>query len=120
MTDYNDGKWYGWNGGKCPVHPKSLVEVRWKDFLEGSAQPSNLAGYWVSNVWEHEHGDATSGRIIAFRVVKPYKEPRDRWALEHAGWMLGSVMWDTKEEAIAQSQRFTNARVVHLKEVTND
>ena len=27
MTDYNDGKWHGWNGGECPVHPGSVVSV---------------------------------------------------------------------------------------------
>ena len=26
MTGYNDGKWHGWNGGECPVHPKSRVQ----------------------------------------------------------------------------------------------
>ena len=27
MTDYNDGKWHGWNGGECPVHPESELKV---------------------------------------------------------------------------------------------
>ena len=26
MTSYNDGKWHGWNGGECPVHPETEVE----------------------------------------------------------------------------------------------
>ena len=31
MTNYNDGKWHGWNGGECPVHPKSMVDAVWHD-----------------------------------------------------------------------------------------
>lgn len=27
MTDYNDGKIHGWNGGDCPVHPETEVLV---------------------------------------------------------------------------------------------
>ena len=30
MTNtYNDGKWHGWNGGECPVHPKTVVDYLW-------------------------------------------------------------------------------------------
>jgi hypothetical protein len=24
---YIEGKWYGWNGGECPVHPEAVVDV---------------------------------------------------------------------------------------------
>ena len=27
MTDYNDGKWHGHNGERCPVHAQTVVEV---------------------------------------------------------------------------------------------
>ena len=27
MTNYNDGRWHGWNGGECPVHPETVVVV---------------------------------------------------------------------------------------------
>ena len=25
--NYNDGRWHGWNGGECPVHPETVVVV---------------------------------------------------------------------------------------------
>lgn len=27
MTKYVTGQIYGWNGGECPVHPKTVVQV---------------------------------------------------------------------------------------------
>lgn len=68
MTDYNDGKWHGRNGGECPVHPKSKVMVG----LAGS-KPAwrECAGQYD---WTHDARDEI-GNIVAFRVVKPYAEP---------------------------------------------
>lgn len=62
MTDYNDGKWHGWNGGKCPVHPESVVEVL---HAETGVLNERRAGI---TVWEHEY-------LIAFRVIREHKEP---------------------------------------------
>lgn len=75
MTNYNDGKWHGWNGGECPVHPDSVVEyisaingpVR-RESHYGKTEASNV-------VWEG-HDDWF---ISAFRVVKEYREPREFW-----------------------------------------
>jgi hypothetical protein len=66
MTDYNDGKWHGWNGGECPVHPKSVVVV-----VTGRGQATEPAGDfgWNDN----------DTPIVAFRVIKPYIEPREFW-----------------------------------------
>ncbi len=65
MTNYNDGKWHGWNGGKCPVDPRSIVQVvgGWELAWETVAHHSAVA-------WEN---------VIAFRVVKEHKEPREYW-----------------------------------------
>jgi len=69
MTDYNDGKWHGWNGGECPVHPESVVEIKaaagWQ--AEGKAQ---------SAFWDHNISD---GNIVDFRVVKEHNGPREVW-----------------------------------------
>lgn len=35
MTDYNDGKWHGWNGGECPVDPASVIDVHYVNALGG-------------------------------------------------------------------------------------
>ena len=66
MTDYNDGKWHGWNGGECPVHPKSVVEVALHRGVSLHAINASR--------WDWSDDDCP---IIAFRVVKEYREPRE-------------------------------------------
>ena len=65
-SNYNDGKFHGWNGGQCPVHPESVVEVMFWDGEKSSY--NDKAGNWH---WGGQ-GDST---IIAFRVITPYVEP---------------------------------------------
>lgn len=79
MTDYNDGKWHGWNGGECPVHLKSSVSAVWLhvdgDVKIAEGRAGGLA--FLGNEY---------GSIIAFRVVTPYVEPpkpREWWATGH-------------------------------------
>lgn len=68
MTNYNNGKWHGWNGGKCPLHPKTRGEFV---FADGSILSKKPAGEWD---WDDVYFP-----IIAFRVTKQYKEPREFW-----------------------------------------
>jgi len=74
--DYNDGRWHGWNGGECPVHPKSVVEI----CTRGSGAPMDRmpkeASGWAWTVSGSELAD-----IVAFRVVTPYREPREGYAV---------------------------------------
>ena len=64
MTDYNDGKWHGWNGGECPVHPETVVDTVWEN--------GTRDGYKASGFdWNYEG----PSRVIVFRVVKEHKEP---------------------------------------------
>ena len=65
MTNYNDGKIHGWNGGKCPVHPNTIVEGR-----EWTGARWDAAA--VYNDWKSFRG--------AFRVIKEHKEPREFYA----------------------------------------
>ncbi len=60
MTNYNDGKWHGWNGGECPVHPDSEVEV--------------VGGYDVGTNTAIAGDDLYWPNVAAFRVVTPYIE----------------------------------------------
>ena len=69
MTNYNDGKWHGWNGGECPVHPESVVEVVTRSYGP-QKETSDYFGWW--------HGDHINP-ILAFRVVKEHKEPREAY-----------------------------------------
>lgn len=67
-TNYNDGLWHGWNGGECPVHPKTKVEL--------------VAGNWLASgiaAREHDWSGDQKYPIIAFRVVKEFREPREWW-----------------------------------------
>lgn len=64
--DYNNGEWHTWNGGECPVHPKSVVEVRLRS---GFNSRSRFSGEFA---WWH---DQDSSDITSFRVVTHYVEP---------------------------------------------
>lgn len=69
MINYNDGKWHGWNGGECPVHPETEVEYIYLDELP-----------YLNKVDAEDLDWACSAGhlpLVAFRVVKEYKEPRE-------------------------------------------
>lgn len=70
MTNYNDGKWHGWDGGECPVHPYSVIEGV---YLFNGTPCRDKAN---ANVFDWGHDDEP---IIAFRVIKEHKEPREFW-----------------------------------------
>lgn len=88
MTDYNNGQIWGWNGGDCPVHPETEVNV-WK---RGSCIGSGRAGKFC---WGH--GNCVSD-IIAFQVVKAYVEPKVIWVNEYNTGFYSPYL--TKEEAV--------------------
>lgn len=85
---YNDKQIHGWNGGDCPVHPETVVQV-W--FRNGNTNVSwDAEAYW----WEHRE---TEEDIIAFRVVKLYVEPKVIWVNEYTGGL--HFGHDTEEKA---------------------
>jgi len=66
-VNYNDGNWHGWNGGECPVHPETVVVVKWAcNGVETNEYPAKYVG---SN-WDG---------VCAFRVIKEHHEPREFW-----------------------------------------
>jgi hypothetical protein len=72
MNDYNNGEVWGWNGGECPVHPKTKVKV----WFRGKGSGTSLAfGYR----WNRAD---LGGDITAFQVVKAYVEPKTIWVNE--------------------------------------
>jgi hypothetical protein len=83
MTNYNDGKWHGWNDGECPVHPKTWVEVCGVEW----------SGEEVADVFDWEEG--AGDPIVAFRVIEGYKEPRVLWALI----LDNTVVYSTTDES---------------------
>ena len=74
MTDYNDGKIHGWNGGDCPVHPDSVISYWLRNELTSSNVEAGLCR------WSHFNIDCD---IIAFRVVKQYVELKTIWVNEY-------------------------------------
>ena len=98
MTDYNDGKIHGWNGGDCPVHPETVVKV-W--FRVGAASYGN--GY----DWVHTGENAD---IIAFQVVKQFVEPKVIWVNEYDKEF---AVHDTEEKARRVAN--TNATRIAVK-----
>jgi hypothetical protein len=79
--DYNDGKWHGWNGGECPVHPKTVVRYVGTTGVGRDASPAKIIN------WPKLNG--------AFRVVTPYVEPpkpREFWLkLTNTGQGIPSI-----------------------------
>ncbi len=92
MTDYNDGKWHGWNGGECPVHPQTIVDVVYFANAAFGNKITNAAMKANQVTWESQMAP-----VIAFRVVKPYREPRVIWVNE---WSDGAgYAYSTRQRA---------------------
>ena len=90
MTDYNDGKWHIYTGGGCPVHPESLVEILHED-------SGVLAETKANNKWWG------SNKVIAFRVAKEHKEPREFWVTRKTlfdldGNVVGSIYQECRKK----------------------
>ena len=92
---YVEGQWYGWNGGECPVHPDTVVDVAVPS-TKGhiNLYESRPAGRWF---WDNT---CRNTPIIAFRVVKHHVEPKVIWVNEYDYNDAIGVAYQTKEEAI--------------------
>lgn len=73
--NWNDGTIHGWNGGNCPVHPETELEL----WTRGG---SNLNTYARNIKWDHFLERERD--VIAFRVVKEYVGPKVIWVNEYA------------------------------------
>lgn len=117
MTDYNDGNWHGWNGGECPVHPKS--KIQWSRFTgigtfgisyQGEGPAENAA--WSS------HGQ--DPHLSAFRVIKPYVDPpspREWWSLwSPSGNLIGNFTKKSAEEKNVVHYQ-GKGEIIHVREV---
>lgn len=105
MTEYNDGKWHGWNGGECPVDTESTVLIQTVYGVDGSANDDPLFAGDCEWNWTGGRND-----IIAFRVTKPAPpKPREWWV---SG---GNCLWDTYAEAYNACDR--GEKPIHVREV---
>lgn len=105
MTNYNDGKWHGHNGGECPVHPETVVEVRnLVPYIGRNVPPMKASAF----IWT---GDNAGADIIAFRVIKEHKEPREFWISKNS-----TKIWTDKNQAEANA-RIYGVTLIHVREV---
>ncbi len=121
MTNYNDGKWHGWNGGECPVHPMTIVAA-----IYGGETPDvpetrldgviRLAGQFQSSCWNHDEIISIRSKIIAFRVVKEHREPREFWVCESPDHRR-PVVFASEAEMKAASWVPGLDQITHVREV---
>lgn len=104
MSEYNDGKWHGWNGGDCPVHPKTLVEI----VVRKGGHRFNDAVEAERPLWKHNN---MSGDIVAFRVVK--RAPREFWINEYSNYCCAH----TSKEKADKEATLVRLRCIHVREV---
>ena len=101
-TTYNTSQWYGWNGGPCPVHPETVVDV----IQNMCGQSNNVRAKYVD--FELLHG--------SFRVVTPYVEPKPKlecWVNVHRGQVTGAFI---SKHAASVATVFTDVRCVRMIE----
>jgi prepilin-type processing-associated H-X9-DG protein len=90
-TNYNDGKWHGWNGGDCPVHPDTIVNITYAD---GQVREKFCAGIWK---WDEP---------LMFRVIKEYRKPVTKeytgecWAYQHSAMAPSLVSFNVGGDSI--------------------
>lgn len=97
-TNYNDGRWYGWNGGECPVHPETIVEVIIVAGAGGERRDRKAETFAWGLYPDHN--------IVAFRVIKEYKEPREVYK-------AGGTFFHTR----AAAESYTDAPITVFREV---
>jgi hypothetical protein len=113
MTDYNDGKWHGWNGGECPVDPDSLIVCAYRSCSTDAT--GQYAGMGT------RAGLAPWSDVIAFRVTKPAPPKQREW------WAVGLHLHKSEADAQAFLAEL-NARhpdmdfgpITHVREVLPD
>lgn len=88
MTDYNDGKWHGWNGGECPVHPDSDIEIIFSNAFGELMRDTRKA---LGHFW-HTPDGMLKAETFVFRVIKEYRAPREWWA-------VGETLHKSREKA---------------------
>ena len=118
MTDYNDGKWHGWNGGECPVHPKTIVAAIAANgnMAADSFSPSFIERQAETITWTKDKG-AVRAAIVAFRVVKAYQEPQEprEWWLAKCGGYTHPHERRAAADIYASANR--DVEIIHVREV---
>lgn len=113
MTETYDKEnhWYGWNGGECPVHPETYVYLMYR----GGNSDRDFA---KNEDWRCDKDNPHCRDIIAFRIVKLYREPRKarEWWVNIYPDGPGTVWHDSKAEADAV-RGGGRTECIHVREV---
>ena len=112
MTDYNDGKWHIWNGGDCPVHPKSRVKIQMAN--ESRVMTDGCTDREAGMIDWRGRDTLPASAVTAFRVIKEYREPREWWVNEYTSG--GKGVHENKEEADKYATR-NRIRCIRVREV---
>lgn len=106
MTNYNDGKWHGWNGGECPVHHETLVDV----IMDNGHRETDKA-----REWDWNNDEEIYANVVAFRVVKEYREPREFWVNVYDNEMWWAAHASKSDADIAAAS--DRGGCIHVREV---
>lgn len=79
-----DGKWIAWNGGECPEHPATVVEVVFTNIHGDTIKDIRCAGV-------HRWEDSTH----AYRVIRRFVEPK----AAREFWLVGGSICLNREAA---------------------
>ena len=103
------GEWIGHNGGECPVHPKTIVEVAW--FSVGNEPNVETIEARERLTWGN---DGFGVPPFAYRIIKEYKEPREYWIeLIEDGYIINT--YNNPEDKLLEW-----STLIHVKEVIHD
>lgn len=113
MSEYESGVWYGWNGGDCPVDPRTKVEVaiRYDHTKRISTGDHTYAGDYR---WDADRVAV----IVAFLIVEVYS-PKEFWLTE---WQDGTYELHSTEEKANNEMRYgySPSFIRHLQEIPKD
>ena len=103
--EYVTGQIYGWNGGECTMHPKTVVRV----WLRGGA----VDGAMVQTlVWGHNQSGFD---IVCFQVITPYAGPKTIWVNEYESGC--GATYTSEEQAKSLAYRYHTRIAVKYVEV---
>ena len=103
-TNYNDGNWHIKPSDFCPVHPESIVQTLAFDPCQRTAHSQEVAANLVN--W-------ASIMVIAFRVTKEHKEPREFWLCRYGDRKADVLYAPPMEDDVYHS-------VIHVREVIGE
>ena len=89
MNKYDEGVWYNWSGGPCPVHSQSIVEALWINPEGNYVKVGPQIAFTIS--WNGKHQNRRDDPVSAFRIVKAYRAPREIWVGIHTATIYNSA-----------------------------